>query len=198
MFWNICDLNYYYLVRDPSPRLEKLDIKQAILCHDMVIPDLLRHVNTYAKINKSTFDEHCGSLLPWNGDGIYFIGASKLLVIDDAPKKSTYVAQTKCINDADAIEVLVKEMITSKHVYDVDTLYDMYTQIAITPSNKKTFSLTLGRRINLDITYRNKNIPDSIPIGALLKSIIKTNTNICYYIYDGIIPAGTRDPWLKK
>lgn len=199
MFRNISDLNYYYIDRAET-KLQQLDMARIKKAYPNAVRDLPQYVNDYVKISVKAFVDHfgpeCLSMISENST--YNMKGSVLLIIDDDIRKPMHTPQIKYNNDVDAIKAMANEMNTTKQVYDIDALYSMYTQFAATPTNKKTFSLTFSRYTNVDLTYRSKNLPASIPIGVLVKSVAKTNTGTCYYIYNGAIPPGTRNPWLKS
>lgn len=199
MFRNITDLCYYYIDKTMS-KLQKLDMERVRKSCPNIDNVLPQFVNTYVKMDMKTFTSSFSStslpVIPDNN--IYETCGWKILLTDRKSHKTTLSTQFKYTTDKDAIASIINEMNTTKEVYELDDLYNIYTQISSNPVNKKMFSITFGKYATADVTYRNKNIPETIEVGSLIKSIIKANTNICYYIYNGVIPSGTRDPWNKK
>lgn len=97
-------------------------------------------------------------------------------------------------------ELRFSSLITKPYILS-EELYNLYLfyckEFSIQPVKDKTFFKRIKGRYN-DISNRNKVKLTKPSIGELVRSNISESNNLCFYVYRGIIPNGTRSIKLMK
>lgn len=189
MFFNNSDRCVYYLVRNPGIVLIRVDNMGAVKA-------LYDHINHYTAIVDCEFAKKWlneGSCM-----GVININGTQYILYDDSLKTSAVFH-----DNTEAIKKLIVWLKDQHCPYTIDDLYQVYRKSIdgnITLSERAFNKLLSSNAV--DITYNSKQETherNAIEGGeTLVKSCFKVSNAVCYYVYNGIIPEGTRDPWSRK
>lgn len=173
------------MVRNPGVILIKAETITAKTLYD--------HLNHYAGIVNSDFVKRWLPL-PMNIGVINITGTKYILYEHDTPTSN---------DNARAIKQLIGWLKEQQCPYTIDDLYQIY-RISVDGSGNALSERAFNKMLSanaVDITYNSKDTYErkSVEGGeTLVKSCFKVSSTVCYYVYTGVIPEGTRDPWSRK
>ena len=186
MFYDHVTCDLYYLLVNTKRCIVKMDTSKILVIPDDPLSKLERYFCHHSLIHTSKLkrNSHYNGMI-----GSMMLSGTNYVVIDDSIMLIEQVEATPVVQQ-DFMEWFYE----NPSPKNKENLLNKYN--ALNPTNKlniKEFGAYLDRQC-VDISYRSgsKNALEQLQVGCIVKSCFKSSNTICYYVYNGIIPEGTR------